>query len=170
MPVGEVLRCGMASPAETLSTVRRPLSMGAVQRFSLGFDAIRTTPVRLPLSMGEAFCPRLGFIAGKTAAVRKVQGKTIGTTDKGQSNALLCRTGRYRAGFGKPVARCEWLIVSAERTSKDFPSRRRRFPNLPGAAKGRATGLTPHGACFNVASDTAQTREARPGSFPASAR
>ena len=65
MSVGEVLRCGMASPAEALSTVRRPLSMGAVQRFSLGFDAIRTTPVRLPLSMGEALCQRLGFFAGK---------------------------------------------------------------------------------------------------------
>ena len=47
-----------------------------------------------------------------------------------------------------------------------------RFPNLPeavsqsaGAAKGRATGQTPHEACFNVASGTAQTREARPRQF-----
>ena len=45
---------------------------------------------------------------------------------------------------------------------QNFPSRRRRFPNLPGAAKGRAPGTTTHEACFNVAGDTAQPRAARP--------
>ena len=54
--------------------------------------------------------------------------------------------------------------------SQKNPSRRRRFPNLPGAAKGRAPGTATHEACFNVAWDTAQPREARPGSFPDSAR
>ncbi len=48
-----------------------------------------------------------------------------------------------------------------------------KFPKPPeavsqsaGAAKGRAAGLTPHEACFNVASGAAQTREARPRQFP----
>ena len=40
------------------------------------------------------------------------------------------------------------------------------FPIGRGTAKGRATGPTTHEARFNVASDAAQTREARPRQFP----
>ena len=40
------------------------------------------------------------------------------------------------------------------------------FPIRRGTAKGRATGPTTHEARFNVASATAQTREARPRQFP----
>ena len=73
---------------------------------------------------------------------------------------------RRSGGMGKLGK--EWLAVrvAKAKTSRNFPSRRRRFPNLTGAAKGRATGLTPHEARFNVASGSAQTREARPRQFP----
>ena len=55
----------------------------------------------------------------------------------------------------------ESLVWNGLEISKDFPSRRRRFPNQPGTANGRAAGTTTHEARFNVAWATAQTREAR---------
>ena len=62
---------------------------------------------------------------------------------------------------------CGWSLVwNGLEISKDFPISRRRFPNQPGTAKGRATGTTTHEARFNVAWATTQTREARSRLFP----
>ena len=55
------------------------------------------------------------------------------------------------------------------KASKNFQTAEGGFQS-DGAAEGRATGTTPREACFGVALGTAHKREARPGSFPASAR
>ena len=49
---------------------------------------------------------------------------------------------------------------------QNFPKPPEALSQSAGAAKGRAAGLMPHEACFNVALGTAQMREARPRQFP----